>query len=242
MSTPDPLVEVENLGKRFDGRWVVTDVTLTLRPGEIIGLVGANGGGKTTTLRMLAGLLRPDGGGGQVLGADIAATSTARRRSTGYMGQRLALYADLTVAENLRFHADARGIQRPVVAVADAVASYGLSPVLKTRFGALSGGWARRVQFSATVLHAPPLLLLDEPTAGLDVITRRDIWDSITGLAATGHGVIVSTHDLQEAARCSHVLLFDNGHAAPQTTPAALTASRGASTLEEAVARSALAP
>ena len=237
MSTPDPLVEVQGLGKRFAGRWVIADLTLSLKSGEIIGLVGANGGGKTTTLRILAGLLRPDAGGGRVLGGDLAAGSQARRRATGYMGQRLALYADLTVGENLRFQADARGVDRPEAAVAGAVDRYGLSPVLRTRFAALSGGWARRVQFAATLLHAPALLLLDEPTAGLDVVTRRDIWRAINDLAAAGHGVIISTHDLQEAARCSHVLLFDKGRAAPQTTPAELLVNYGAATLEEAVAR-----
>ncbi len=230
----EPLVEVAGLAKAYGGQTVVSGVTLTVRRGDIVGLVGANGGGKTTTLRILAGLIRADAGSGQVMGGDLATMSTARRRATGYMGQRLGLYADLSVAENLRFHAVVHGLKS--AAIEQAVSRHGLAPVAGTRFGALSGGWARRVQFAATVLHAPSLLLLDEPTAGLDIVTRRHIWHWLGEFAAAGHGIVVSTHDLQEAERCPSVLLYDRGRASPQTTPAALIAASGAASLEDAVA------
>lgn len=229
------LVAVNGLAKRYGGRLAVEDVTLTVRAGDIVGLVGANGGGKTTTLRMLAGLIRPDAGRGQVLGEAVDRPSTARRRGTGYMGQRLALYADLGVAENLHFHAKVHGLDASVVPLA--IVRFGLVPYAATRFGTLSGGWARRVQFAATVLHAPPLLLLDEPTAGLDVAVRRNIWGWLEELAAAGHGIVVSTHDLHEAERCPQVVLYHGGRAGMQTTPAALATEHGTANLEDIVAR-----
>ncbi len=237
MNTAEPLVEVVGLAKKFGERTVVEGVTLCVRRGDMVGLVGANGGGKTTTLRMLASLLRPDAGSGQVLGHPVGDTTTARRRQIGYMSQRLALYGDLTVAENLRFHADVHDLPNQADAVAESVVRHRLETVLATRFSELSGGWARRVQFAATVLHAPPLLLLDEPTAGLDVATRRAIWGWLAELAAGGHGIVVSTHDLHEAEQCPRVILYHQGRAGVQTTPAALAAEHGAATLEDAVAR-----
>jgi len=234
----EPLVEVAGVGKAYNGRTVVAGVTLTVRRGDIVGLVGANGGGKTTTLRILAGLLRADAGAGRVLGGDLSAVTPARRGATGYMGQRLALHADLSVAENLRFHAAVHGLGRE--AVAQAVARHGLASVGDTRFGELSGGWARRVQFAATVLHAPPLMLLDEPTAGLDVVTRRHIWGWLGDFAAAGHGIVISTHDLQEAERWPSILLYERGRASQQTTPSALIARCGVASLEDAVAGDAI--
>ncbi len=237
MNTGEPLVDVAGLAKRFAGRMVVEAVTLRVRRGDMVGLVGANGGGKTTTLRMLAGLLRPDAGDGQVLGHSIGDATAARHRQTGYMSQRLALYGDLTVAENLRFHADIHNLADSAGSIAASVARYKLETVTTTRFAALSGGWARRVQFAATVLHAPALLLLDEPTAGLDVATRRAIWGWLAALAVRGHGIVISTHDLHEAELCPQVVLYHQGRAGQQTTPAALAAEHGAATLEDAVAQ-----
>jgi ABC-2 type transport system ATP-binding protein len=236
MNTAEPLVDVVGLAKRFAGQTVVDGVTLRVRRGEIVGLVGANGGGKTTTLRMLAGLLHPDSGDGEVLGRRVGDATAARRRATGYMSQRLALYADLTVDENLRFHAEVHDLPDAASSIAASVARHRLAAVVDTRFGTLSGGWARRVQFATTVLHSPPLLLLDEPTAGLDVTTRRAIWGWLAELAVAGTGIVISTHDLQEAERCPQVLLYHQGHAGTQTTPALLAAAHGATSLEDAVA------
>jgi ABC-2 type transport system ATP-binding protein len=233
---PDPLIDVVGLAKSFDGRPVVHGVSLRLMPGSMVGLIGANGGGKTTTLRMLAGLLRPDCGTGTVLQADIRRPQPGRRRQIGYMGQRLALYPDLSVYENLRFHAAVHGFAAPARRITELVARYGLGDVEQKPFGLLSGGWARRVQFAATTLHAPPLLLLDEPTAGLDTISRRNIWSWLADLAAKGHGIVVSTHDLAEAERCSEILFYHQGRAHPPVEPAALIAQTAAASLDDAVA------
>lgn len=235
------LIDVANLAKAFEERPVVEGVTLTLAPGEIVGLVGANGGGKTTTLRMIGGLLRPDAGEGVVLGEDVLRAHPQRRGRIGYMGQRLSLYPDLTVLENLRFHADVHALTAAHKTIAAAVDRYGLRPFIDKRFGQLSGGWARRVQFVCTILHAPPLLLLDEPTAGFDPVTRHDIWDWLDELAAQGTGIIVSTHDLAEAERCPSVLLYHDRRAWPQQSPQALLSATGAATLEQAVMQIALA-
>lgn len=234
MSMAEPVVAVTGLAKAFAGRTVIRDVTLTIRPGEVVGLVGANGGGKTTTLRMLAGLMRPDAGEGRVLGAPVGQAGTVERRRIGYMGQRLSLYPDLTVAEMLGFHAAVHDLPKAAT-VARAIDDYALAPVIRQRCATLSGGWARRVQFAATVLAAPALLLLDEPTAGLDVATRRDIWRWIEMLAAEGCGVAISTHDLIEAERCPSILLYHDGVAEEQQPPATFTRAVGAASLEAAV-------
>jgi ABC-type multidrug transport system ATPase subunit len=181
---------------------------------------------------MLAGMLPPDEGRGTVLGTDIAAPRAADRARIGYMSQRLALYPDLTVAENLAFRAAIYRLPRS--AVAAAVARFGLGDVMAQRFDRLSGGWARRVQFAATVLNAPPLLLLDEPTAGLDVATRRDIWRWLGELAAAGTAIVVSTHDLAEAERCPAILYYAD-HRATAMSPAELIRATGAASLEAAV-------
>ncbi|MBC2668478.1 ABC transporter ATP-binding protein [Novosphingobium piscinae] len=228
----EPLVEVRGLAKAFGGREVVCDVTIRLVAGDLLGLVGANGGGKTTTLRMLAGLVTPDTGSGTVLGAAIRAGRIDRRR-IGYMSQRLALYPELTVIENLHFHGQVHGLPR--TAAGDALTRFGLEAVTAQRFGTLSGGWARRVQFAASVLHAPPLLLLDEPTAGLDAVTRAALWGWIMQFAGTGSAVVVSTHDLAEAERLPQIMLYHDGRASARTTPAAMIGAAGATSLEAAV-------
>ncbi len=204
MNTADPVISVAGLRKRFAGRPVLDDLSFADMSGEILGLVGANGGGKTTTLRVLAGLLPPDAGGGSFLGRPLSDPSN--RRHIGYLTQRNALYPDLSVAENLSFRAAVHGIDR--ARIAGAVEAYGIGDVLAQRVSALSGGWARRVEFVATVLHKPKLLLLDEPTAGLDVVTRRDMWQWMAALAGEGCAIIVSTHDLIEAGQCANILLF----------------------------------
>ena len=237
MSTGEALVDVRDLGKSYGKRRAVEGVNLTLQVGQMVGLVGANGGGKTTTLRMLAGVLKPDVGSGAVLGCDISRSDPHRRKGIGYMTQRPALYGELSVLENLAFHAAviAPALSRSVIDVA--VERHGLSPVLDQRFGALSGGWARRVQFVATVLHRPRLLLLDEPTAGLDVITRRLIWQWLADFAETGCGIIISTHDLDDAAKCDLILPYHQGLAHSAITPAAFVRDAGGGDLEEAMVR-----
>jgi ABC-type multidrug transport system ATPase subunit len=240
MRPPDPearTVTVAGLGKRYGGTWVVRDVAFTLGPGAILGLVGANGGGKTTTLRMLAGLVRPDVGTGHVFSHDISRPSTALRQTIGYMSQRLSLYPELTVAENLAFRAAVLGLPNRSDVIARAADRYDLAGVLATRFDRLSGGWARRAQFAAVMLGEPGLLLLDEPTAGLDVATRRAIWRWLGEFAAAGHIVIVSTHDLAEAGHCPSVLHYAAGISEGPMTPTDLVTASGGSDLEDAVLR-----
>jgi ABC-2 type transport system ATP-binding protein len=231
MNMSDAIFSVAGLGKSFAGRKVLEGMSFDVASGEILGLVGANGGGKTTTLRLLAGLLQPDAGGGSFLGKSLSQPSN--RRQLGYMTQRNALYPDLTVAENLRFRAAVHGIDR--AGIANAVDRYGIGGVLSQRVSALSGGWARRAAFVATVLHKPKLLLLDEPTAGLDVVTRRDMWRWMAALAAAGSAIIVSTHDLIEADQCTNILLFHDGRAHGPMTPDSARTLHGGATLEDAV-------
>jgi ABC-2 type transport system ATP-binding protein len=234
MAMADPVIDVAGLSRSFGGRVVVRDIAMRIDQGQVIGLVGANGGGKTTTLRMLAGLLRPSSGSGTVLGADITRPGEARRRQIGYMTQSLALYPELTVAENLGFRARIQ-CGGKLDAVSDVADNYGLAHVMSARVSTLSGGWARRVQFAATVIHRPVLLLLDEPTAGLDAKTRQDMWSWIAELAASGSSVVISTHDLHEAERCPLIIHFRGGQAEGPLSPDCLKQRSGAASLEEAI-------
>lgn len=230
----EALIEVTGLTRRLGPRSLVCGVTFTLLPGEVIGLVGANGGGKTTTLRMLAGLLRPDVGDGQVLGVPVEARSRPWRR-LGYMAQKTALYPELSVRENLRFRCDAFALPHSMTAIDACAAAFGLEPVLDSRVAHLSGGWAKRVQFAATTIHAPRLLLLDEPTAGLDAVTRRDLWTWIGERAAVGCGVVISTHDLAEAERLKRVIVYREGRAQSVCDPHDLLVSASVTSLETAL-------
>lgn len=233
MPTPEPAVDVAGLGRRFGDHLVIEGVTLRIGAGEIVGLVGANGGGKTTTLRMLAGLLKPTKGGGRVLGRDVMRPEAAARQRIGYMAQALALYPELTVAENLRFRADVLCGDGARAAIA--IERHGLAEVAASRIAELSGGWARRVQFAASVIHAPDLLLLDEPTAGLDVRTRRDLWQWIGEQASRGCAVLVSTHDLHEAEQCPLILHYRGGQVEGPLAPRQFLARSGSPSLEAAV-------
>jgi ABC-2 type transport system ATP-binding protein len=218
------LIRVEGLGKDYGGGHGVAAVSLHLGRGEVLGFVGPNGAGKTTTLRMLAGLLRPDAGTGTVMGKDVRKIARGSD-DVGYMPQKLALYADLTVTDNLRFRADIYRLPDPERQVARTLAAFGLQDRRQQRAGHLSGGWARRLQLAAALIHAPAIILLDEPTAGLDSESREDVWRRVRALADEGAGIIVNTHDLLEAERCSRVALFRGGRIVRQGTPAQLTES-----------------
>jgi ABC-2 type transport system ATP-binding protein len=220
----DPLVAVENISKSYARATAVAGVTLALWSGEIWGFVGANGAGKTTTLRMLAGILKPDGGAGQVLGFDLQREAAAIRGRVGYMSQRLSLYPELSVFENLRFRAAVYGLRNPRAAAESAICQFGLVRWARSPATSLSGGWARRLQLAASLLHSPGLVLLDEPTAGLDAAARQEVWRRVEGLAAAGAGVILCTHDLVEAERCSHAVFFANGHVVAAGPPAEIAA------------------
>ncbi len=204
-------IDARNLRKSFGGREVVRGISLKVRRGEIYGFLGPNGSGKTTTIRMLCGLLTPSGGGGRCLGYDIVRESRMIRLHVGYMTQQFSLYSDLTVGENLAFVARVYGMARPVELAERTAREMGLGARLNQLAGTLSGGWKQRLALAACTLHDPQLLLLDEPTAGVDPKARRDFWDSIHALASRGVTVLVSTHYMDEAERCHELAYIYKG-------------------------------
>jgi ABC-2 type transport system ATP-binding protein len=204
-------IDVTGLSKSFGKKRVVDDVALQIGEGRICGFLGPNGSGKTTTLRMLCGLLTPDAGEGTCLGFDIRTQSAEIKRSTGYMTQRFSLYEDLTIEENLAFIARVYGLDRRRERVEAALQGLGLTPRRGQLAGALSGGWKQRLALAGATLHEPRLLLLDEPTAGVDPRARRTFWDEIHRLAGCGLTVLVSTHYMDEAERCHEIAYILNG-------------------------------
>lgn len=227
-ATQAPLIDVRGLYKSFGRHRAVSDLSLDLRPGEVIGLVGANGGGKTTSLRLIGGVLKPDRGTGTVLGMDVDQAAGRLAARIGYMPQRAALYENLTISENLLFRARIYGLPNPRAAVQEALGRYGLTERRTQRAGTLSGGWLRRLQMAAALIHDPDLLLLDEPSAGLDMAARQDIWRRIAALAAEGAGIVIATHDLADAERCHRICVFNRGAVQAQGTPEALIAATAA--------------
>ena len=204
-------IDVSGLNKSFGGHRVVKDVALQIEEGHITGFLGPNGSGKTTTLRMLCGLLTPDSGHGQVLGLEFPREAAAIKRQTGYMTQRFSLYEDLTIEENLSFIARVYSLDHVPERVDDVLERIGLQQRRKQLAGQLSGGWKQRLALAAATLHEPKLLLLDEPTAGVDPQARRDFWDKIHDLAEGGITVLVSTHYMDEAERCHDIAYIFNG-------------------------------
>jgi ABC-2 type transport system ATP-binding protein len=198
-------IDVRGLTKSFGGRTVVRDLSLQVPKGEIYGFLGPNGSGKTTTLRLICGLLTPDAGQGTCLGYDIRTQSDEIKRNVGYMTQRFSLYADLSIRENLEFVARIYGVPDPRQAAREAIGRLGLSTRADQLAGELSGGWKQRLALGACILPQPKVLLLDEPTAGVDPKARREFWDEIHNLAADGITVLVSTHYMDEAERCHEI-------------------------------------
>jgi ABC-2 type transport system ATP-binding protein len=210
-SAPDIAIEVEGLTKSFDGRKVVRDLSMQVKRGEIYGFLGPNGSGKTTTIRMLCGLLTPDEGRGTCLGYDIRSEADAIKRRVGYMTQHFSLYQDLSVRENLEFVGRLYGVGNPARAARDMIERLGLRGREEQLAGELSGGWKQRLALGACTLPNPQLLLLDEPTAGVDPKARRDFWNEIHALAAGGLTVLVSTHYMDEAERCHEIAYIAYG-------------------------------
>ncbi|MFG1477533.1 ABC transporter ATP-binding protein [Xanthobacter sp. V4C-4] len=223
-------IAVEGLTKSFDGRLVVDHLTMRVMRGQIYGFLGPNGSGKTTTIRMLCGLLTPDSGHGTCLGLDIRADARKIRARVGYMTQRFSLYQDLSVRENLEFVARLYGVPRPERAAAAALERLGLAGRGGQLAGALSGGWKQRLALGACILPGPDLLLLDEPTAGVDPKARREFWGQIHDLAAEGLTVLVSTHYMDEAERCHEIAYIAYGKLLAQGTVASVIAASGLST------------
>jgi ABC-2 type transport system ATP-binding protein len=202
-----PAIDVQGLSKHYDGRAVVDSMDLKVDAGRICGFLGPNGSGKTTTIRMLCGLLTPDGGSGTCLGLDIFKDAPAIKRQVGYMTQKFGLYDDLSIRENLDFVARLFELPKRRAAVDLSLERLGLTARQGQLAGSLSGGWKQRLALAACLIHEPRLLLLDEPTAGVDPKARRDFWDQIHSLAAEGITVLVSTHYMDEAERC-HELVY----------------------------------
>jgi ABC-2 type transport system ATP-binding protein len=220
----DIAIDVEGLTKRFDGRPVVRNLTMQVKRGEIYGFLGPNGSGKTTTIRMLTGLLTPDEGRGTCLGFDIRTDADEIKRHVGYMTQHFSLYQDLSVRENLEFVGRVYGIPDPVGGARAMIARLGLQGREEQIAGTLSGGWKQRLALGACTLPNPQLLLLDEPTAGVDPKARREFWNEIHALAAEGLTVLVSTHYMDEAERCHEIAYIAYGNLLAQGTVEAVIA------------------
>ena len=204
-------IEVKNLVKRFGNKTVVDHVTMTVAEGEIVGFLGPNGSGKTTTIRIMCGLLTPDEGEGKVLGYDLRTDSLRIKREVGYMTQKFSFYEDLTIGENLEFVARLYKLRPVEEYVARTLEELGLTSRRDQLAGTLSGGWKQRLALAACIMHRPKLLLLDEPTAGVDPKARREFWDEIHRLARGGLTVLVSTHYMDEAERCHRISYISYG-------------------------------
>src|SRR5215813_12542723 len=207
----DIVIDVHGLTKKFDGRPVVRDLSMQVKRGTIYGFLGPNGSGKTTTIRMLCGLLTPDEGEGTCLGYDIRRETDKIKRHVGYMTQRFSLYEDLSVRENLEFVARLYAVPHAAGAARDMIARLGLQGREGQLAGSLSGGWKQRLALGACTLPNPQLLLLDEPTAGVDPKARREFWNEIHALAGEGLTVLVSTHYMDEAERCHEIAYIAYG-------------------------------
>lgn len=226
-----PVIDVQGLHKWFGERHVVRDVSLIVERGRITGFLGPNGAGKTTCMRLLCGLLTADAGEGSVLGHDFRAAQGLIKRQTGYMTQKFSLYDDLSIEENLLFTARIRELDHRSARVETALERLGLVQRRCQLAGTLSGGWKQRLALAVAVLHEPSLLLLDEPTAGVDPKARRDFWDTIHLLAAQGLTVLVSTHYMDEAERCHDIGYMLDGRLLARGTPEALVTTAGLAVL-----------
>lgn len=227
MTTETPAISVRGLTRRFGDLVAVSDVTFEVRRGEVFAFLGPNGSGKSTTIRMLCGILPPSAGSGEVLGFDIRREQERIKQSIGYMSQRFSLYEDLTVRENLEFYAGIYEVPRADLAarVTELIAMAGLRGRERQLAAHLSGGWKQRLALSCAIVHRPPLLFLDEPTAGVDPVSRREFWTMIHELAAGGITVFATTHYLDEAEHASRVAMIHDGVLSALATPAELKAS-----------------
>ncbi|WP_233192657.1 ABC transporter ATP-binding protein [Acidimangrovimonas sediminis] len=225
-----PAIDVRGLVKSYGGRRVVDDVTMQVARGEIAGFLGPNGSGKTTTIRVMCGLLTPDAGTGEVLGHDLRRDARRIRREVGYMTQRFSFYEDLSIAENLAFVAGLYGLTPVRKYVDETLADLGLTSRRDQLAGSLSGGWKQRLALAACIMHDPKLLLLDEPTAGVDPKARREFWDEIHRLAAGGMTVLVSTHYMDEAERCHRINYISYGRLVARGTVAEVVKGAGLTT------------
>lgn len=232
MSTTEHVIDVEGITKRFGPRTVVNEIALQVGRGEIYGFLGPNGSGKTTFLRMLCGLLTPDAGHGVCLGYDIRTQAAEIKKHVGYMTQRFSFYEDLNLEENLDFVARIYGVRERRAAVTRSLETLGLAERRRQLAGQLSGGWKQRLALAACLIHEPRLLLLDEPTAGVDPKARRDFWEEIHRLAAAGLTVLITTHYMDEAERCHRLAYIAYGNLLARGTVEAVVRAAGLTTWE----------
>jgi ABC-2 type transport system ATP-binding protein len=205
------MIELHRITKQFGTFRAVNQVSLTVSKGSVFGLLGANGAGKTTLIRIMCGILPPTSGRGQVLGHDIVKERAQIKKRIGYMSQKFSLYPDLTVEENIRFYAQLYGVDQIKKRVEELIEQFSLQDVAKKRVAALGGGVRQRVAFASAIVHMPPLLFLDEPTSGVDPLTRRLFWEQLYELAEKGMTILVTTHYMDEAERCDQVALMNKG-------------------------------
>lgn len=224
----ESVIHAEHLQRRFGSFTAVRDVSLDVKKGEIFGVLGPNGAGKSTSIRMLCGILTPTGGNGTVVGFDILRQSERIKQNIGYMTQRFSLYEDLTVEENLQFYAGIYGLsgRKKQARIETVLAQSGLSERRTQLASTLSGGWKQRVALASSTIHQPPLLFLDEPTAGVDPVSRREFWEHIHRLAGEGTTVLVTTHYMDEAERCHRLAFIFRGSLLDVGTPAEIVARR----------------
>lgn len=227
--TNDFIIETVHLARRFGDFYAVRDVSLAVRRGEIFGVLGPNGAGKSTTIRMLCGILDPTGGSGRVVGFDIAREAEQIKQSIGYMTQRFSLYEDLSVIDNLRFYAGIYGVPRSRrrARIEELLGSMGLEKRSDQLAGTLSGGWKQRVALACATVHEPPLLFLDEPTAGVDPVSRREFWEQIHAISARGTTALLTTHYMDEAERCHRLSFIFRGTLLDVGTPDEIISRRG---------------
>lgn len=232
----DVAVDIRELTRRFGALTAVSRLTLAVQRGEVFGLLGPNGSGKTTTIRMLCGLLEPSEGDATVAGVDVRAAPERVKTQIGYMSQRFGLYEDLTVRENLEFYGGIYGLSGAAQRerTDQVVAFLGIGARLGQLAGELSGGWKQRLALGCALLHRPPVLFLDEPTAGVDPAARRNFWRAIHELAQGGTTVLVTTHYMDEAERCDRLGMMSLGHLIALGTPAQVAQQVGGKTLEDA--------
>lgn len=227
MNSQPEIIAVKNLSKSFNGKLAVAHIDLTVKKGEIFGFLGPNGGGKTTTIRMLCGLLTPDTCNGQCLGFDILRQATHIKEQVGYMTQKFSLYEELTIRENLDFMARLYNIKDHQKIIDQIIEDFNWQERKNQIVKTLSGGWKQRLALTAATLHNPQLLLLDEPTAGVDPQARREFWEHIHNLAASGTTVLVSTHYMDEAERCHRLAYISRGKIIARGTKEEIIAQAG---------------
>jgi ABC-2 type transport system ATP-binding protein len=240
---PERIIEAEHLSRTFGSLVAVRDVSLSVKRGEIFGVLGPNGAGKSTTIRMLCGILDPTGGHGTVVGFDIAKESEKIKERIGYMTQRFSLYEDLTVSENLTFYAGIYGVPRKEkrARVTEVMDTAGLLGRKDQIAGTLSGGWKQRVALACATIHRPPLLFLDEPTAGVDPVSRRDFWEQIHRISSEGTTALLTTHYMDEAERCHRLAFIFRGELLDVGTPDEIIARRALRVAELDVERATAA-